>query len=376
MLIDGSGTGIETFPAGLGCSIPPFPAPGRHDHSLSVVSGELVACGGSLQGTEQSCIAWHHGQATWRELSTMRKKRYGHTMLTLDNEVLIAGGVQWSKKGEDIQERLENGATAETLDGDGFGILGQLGKYGACVVPFNGSEFLAIWGRGPTLVRYDNKGVVLDVINAHYRGTVPPIKTPRKHHACATYVSDQGEQGVLVTGGINPHDGKFEASTEIYLPSEGSWSTGFPLPRKLAGLKISHYNEQVVVMGGYEELGGVERDEILAYDLEVGGWVEIGKMEVKRRNFAVAEVNFTEICSTANGNCCSVNTREKLNVSLLHQEEGGIGKSIPTAKFPETQVLGQEIPFPFSGCRRSQKIYQQLFIAVVFISTEFISTEY
>ena len=42
--------------------------------------------------------------------------------------------------------------------------------------------------------RYDYKGVVLDVINAHYRGTVPPIKTPRKHHACATYVSDQGEQ--------------------------------------------------------------------------------------------------------------------------------------------------------------------------------------
>ena len=115
----------------------------------------------------------------------------------------------------------------------------------------------------------------------------------------------------------------------------------------MAGLKISHYNEQVVVMGGYEELGGVERDEvcwrdkilqfailsfqILAYDLEVGGWVEIGKMEVKRRNFAVAEVNFSEICSTTNGNCCSVNTREKLNVSLLHQEEGGIGKSIPAA---------------------------------------------
>ena len=71
--------------------------------------------------------------------------------------------------------------------------------------------------------------------------------------------------------------------------------------------------------------------QILAYDLEAGGWVEIGKMEVKRRNFAVAEVNFTEICSTTNGNCCSVNTREKLNVSLLHQEEGGIGKSIPAA---------------------------------------------
>ena len=102
--------------------------------------------------------------------------------------------------------------------------------------------------------RYDNKGVVLDVINAHYRGTVPPIKTPRKHHACATYVSDQGEQvaanmfqflnspfatlqGVLVTGGINPHDGKFEASTEIYLPSEGSWSTGFPLPRQKNNIK-------------------------------------------------------------------------------------------------------------------------------------------
>ena len=125
-------------------------------------------------------------------------------------------------------------------DGDGFGILGQLGKYGACVVPFNGSEFLAIWGRGPTLVRscrrssflysviwtafwprYDYKGVVLDVINAHYRGTVPPIKTPRKHHACATYVSDQGEQVAANMFLLLPHY-RVSWSPEESIPMKGN----------------------------------------------------------------------------------------------------------------------------------------------------------
>ena len=41
-------TSIETFPDDANCIIPPFPRPGRHDHSLSVVDNgrQLVACGG------------------------------------------------------------------------------------------------------------------------------------------------------------------------------------------------------------------------------------------------------------------------------------------------------------------------------------------
>ena len=36
-------------------------------------------------------------------------------LLCVLHKILLTGGVQWTEKGEDIQERLENGATAETL---------------------------------------------------------------------------------------------------------------------------------------------------------------------------------------------------------------------------------------------------------------------
>ena len=45
---------------------------GRLGHSLSVIKGTLVACGGWNTLTRKSCISWKKGQEGWEDFHTLR----------------------------------------------------------------------------------------------------------------------------------------------------------------------------------------------------------------------------------------------------------------------------------------------------------------
>ena len=64
---------VELFPPSNSCSIPDLPQP-RYHHSLSLLSGVLVVCGGrNVDGNDlDSCISWVAGNASWTPLYTMR----------------------------------------------------------------------------------------------------------------------------------------------------------------------------------------------------------------------------------------------------------------------------------------------------------------
>ena len=68
---------VEIFPPSNSCTIPDLPQP-RAGHSLSLISGVLVVCGGSsanrnlLRNLLDSCISWVAGNDSWTPLYKMR----------------------------------------------------------------------------------------------------------------------------------------------------------------------------------------------------------------------------------------------------------------------------------------------------------------
>jgi len=96
--------------------------------------------------------------------------------------------------------------------------------------------------------------------------------------------------GLLVAGGSK------DSSTEVYLSSNGRWTSGGNLPRALFGLRAAHLNQRVVVTGG-KDYGFNIRDEVLEYDGST--WSEKKeRMEIKRFRHAIVEANLPTLCSS------------------------------------------------------------------------------
>ena len=55
------------------------------------------------------------------------------------------------------------------------------------------------------------------------------------------------------------------------------------------------------------------------------------------KRYVIVKTHFIKMITLVAG----YNLKFKLNVSVLHQDEGGIGKSIPAAQFPETQEISR-----------------------------------
>jgi len=275
-------TSIETFPADdPSCNIPPFPAR-RQYHSLSVVDNgrQLVACGGDDRYTRKSCISWRSGQDEWTEYATLRpeKGRENHAAVVMKGEKIIVIGGRGSAR-----------TTGEIVKGETQFPL-QNGGYGTCAVAYQ-TGFLTIGGtpgEGDSDVhgkvdRYDSEG--------NYLGSLPDLAKPRRSHGCTSFLTDNGEQALLVAGGWN-HDGEL-SSTELF--SNGRWTTGGNLPRALWGLKAGFFNQLLVVSGGRDDEYNY-RDEVLLFSPSTNAWTEIGKLEIGRAAHAIAEVNLGAVC--------------------------------------------------------------------------------
>jgi len=88
----------------------------------------------------------------------------------------------------------------------------------------------------------------------------------------------------------------YEWSTEVFLPSNNSWTTGGNFPRRLAGHRAVNLNQQVIVTGGKDNARNY-RDEVLLFNEESRTWSGMNAtLELGRYKHAVVEVNLAVFC--------------------------------------------------------------------------------
>merc|ERR550539_857661 len=83
--------------------------------------------------------------------------------------------------------------------------------------------------------------------------TLHQLNVGRFGHACGIYLSEQGDNVLLITGGFNNID-LFLGSTECLEGNAGSWSLTTPLPSARAYLSGAVLENNFFVFGGYEGL--------------------------------------------------------------------------------------------------------------------------
>jgi len=278
----GAETSIETFPAEANCSIPSFPEPGRSYHSLSLIKNgqTIVACGG--EKTRKDCISWQNGQSEWTHYANLSQERFYHGAVVLqDDTIMLVGGKHSTTTGEIVKGGIQ------------FPL--QSVGYGTCTIPYQ-NELLMIGGdnnigshtRHGKVDRYDSKG--------NYLGSLPQLDIPRLHHACAGFVTAQGEQALLVTGGVSKE--RLQSSTELYIPSNRRWISGARTNSSKLGLngpQAAYLNQHVVVTGGHDAYR--YRNEFLQYDAVTDSWAEIGQMERGRSFHAIVQANLGDVCA-------------------------------------------------------------------------------
>jgi len=261
-------TSIETFPANC-MNIPPFPAPGRIGHTLSVIENgrQLVVCGGG--STETSCISWIRGQDEWTHYATLSQPRNVHAAVSIKERIFILGG-----------EEDNSTKTGEVVGDGGRELTLQHISSGTCALGWE-DGFLTIGGSDGRndphgkMDRYDSEGKYLD--------SLTDLATPRAFHACTSFFTN-GEQALLVAGGFNR---AYLESTEIY--SNGVWRTGENLPRALSAPRAAHLNQQVVVTGGVDDERNPS-DEVFQYNPSTSTWSKIGSLKKKRAGHDITEV--------------------------------------------------------------------------------------
>jgi len=272
-------TSIEIFPAEANCAnvIPPFPHPGRRFHTLSVVDNgrQLVACGGIE--TKQSCISWRSGQDEWTEYATLSHSWYFHAAVVRPNGtaspdhdvIFLIGGPTYYMRRSVAKVELDTAIGGLKHDSEG-----------TCAVntAYNQSGFITIGGWGSSALGNWGGSKPEDGVHGKVNrygknsGSLPDLVTPRKHHGCSSFLTDQGEEAILVAGGsVEGSEGWIPiSSTELFLPSTNRWTEVGSLPRGLIYPRAAQLNQRMVVTGGWD--GNSTRDEVLQYNLETGTW--------------------------------------------------------------------------------------------------------
>jgi len=255
----------------------------------------LVVCGGNRE--LRDCIAWRRGQPAWTHFANMSRVRSDHAAIVLNDEIIVIGGGEhhphhaW-KNGEMVKSGKEFNLQHEAV--------------ASCAVIFNETQFLVIGGFSEGLGhhrkvdRYDSEGKYLD--------SLPELNHGRSAHACTTFITEGGEQAIMVAGGTG--NGKYHLAyyTEIYLPSRGYWTEARVLRRSIADKRFFHdalaflkaalYNKRPLVVGGIVESSksNATSDEVLEYDPKADSWSLIAKLGLARTYHAIAEVNLADLC--------------------------------------------------------------------------------
>merc|ERR1712154_545476 len=107
----------------------------------------------------------------------------------------------------------------------------------------------------------------------------------RRSHACASYLNDNGQRVVLVTGGYKRRSRRLD-STELMVDFK-AWRPAANLPSARGAPKAASLDNKVFLFGGkYSSYAPL--NSILFYDTTRDTWQSAGNMAVPRDWHAVA----------------------------------------------------------------------------------------
>jgi len=260
------------------CSLPPLES-WRGGHSLSLLDGRLVACGGSgrLGTPSSSCESWSPGSPTWSSSYTMRDARTGHlawTPPTRPGTLLLMGG------SSGLDTNSGGRLTGEELPGGANFTLEGWGVYFSCGIE-DGPTFIVTGGVfSDHVTRLGPTGAVEEEL--------PPLPEVRWSHGCGTYPTGAG-QALLVAGGITREprgdlDGETISSVVTLLPKATTWTLLSALPRRLKSAASSMVGGRLWLVGGRGPLicsdlcSSDYRAEVLQYEPSTDTWTTKGNL--------------------------------------------------------------------------------------------------
>merc|ERR1712154_574205 len=129
-----------------------------------------------------------------------------------------------------------------------------------------------------SVVRYNSQGVSEDL---------PSLTVRRYNHACGSYLDDNGQRVVLVTGGFyRGSKTRNLDSTELMVDFK-AWRPAANLPSARSALRAASLDNKVFLFGG-EDSSWSSLNSILFYDTTRDTWQPAGNMTVPRAYHAVA----------------------------------------------------------------------------------------
>jgi len=266
----------EVFPPSP-CSVPPLEE-GRQSHSLSVLGGALVVCGGEKNDypfkSSFNCSTWSPGADSWTYFSSTRLVRSEHLAWSPPSRpdtILLLGG-------RDNRNPEHNSRTTgeEVPGGATFTLPHEV--INSCGVEDNGT-FVVIGGVNFNFVtRFGPMGSVLEELT--------PLPNNRSNHACGHYPTEEGK-ALLVAGGWPSS----VSSVITLLPSASSWTTLNPLPNfpYLSKTGYSMVGGRLWLVGG-DTSDYLIRPEVLEYHSSSDTWVVLGNITLPRYDHAIVAI--------------------------------------------------------------------------------------
>jgi len=273
------------------CTLPPLPSP-RIDHTVSVVNGRIVTCGGwDFSTNKRIGFCMELTLEGWTNLTGTLETRRSHASVVIQGEILLIGG--W---GNSISETTEIVSVTEGQSRQSFPLTYP--RHKSCTIQLSPSS-LVITGGSDAIAR--NKVVQYDGVGGDNPtpSELPRLNTGRYRHACGVY-EKEGSQVLLVTGG----SGVNLASTEVYSYSSGVsgvWRTVEAiLPHAITGAKAANMNGKIFLAGGTPS-GNNYLDSVLTWDITEEKWIQEGRMNETRAYHTVTPVELTSLpCQTIN----------------------------------------------------------------------------
>jgi len=272
---------VEAFNPGTGrsCSLPDLAQEMEH-HSHC----DRLIC------RDRSCIKIHSSGSSSPASVSLRERRSKHMCWSLPGgEVMLIGG-EYSQY------------TSEVVSADGSSTKSNWWSlahktYSACGVGV-GEHFIITGGED----RYRRDWALNNVVRYGRHGDfkeLPRLNVRRSYHACATYLTDNGQNVLLVSGGWN-NRAKYLDSTEIMVDFT-YWKPAAYLPSPRSGLQAASLDNKVFVFGGYKASNSILSLEasksILSYDPDSNRWETAGSMTLPRYDHAVAVyTDLTHLC--------------------------------------------------------------------------------
>jgi len=286
-LLDANGTQI--------CELPSLPK-ARFWHTQD----GFLSCGGGETDTSRTCHKFDSG--VWTEQSMKYKRYQQSSWLMPTGEVLLMGGESFYNSTVKINNssRVEIIMGADDKDDFGTEVLNNSGSEDAFDLAFGVSSACSIQlgvkviVTGGSFKAPNQSTVVTDRVIAYNENSLleilPKLNIARLDHGCGHYISRDGIEVYLVSGGrsisYNSY-GYFDdfvelLNTETYVDGASSWTllpSSSNLPSFRVGSASVSLDNKIFITGGISDfVNGIGTDEILQWNICTMEWNLVNHM--------------------------------------------------------------------------------------------------